>query len=59
MLGNKKLRINVDGCPNVVKEMQSYAWEKDGDKPLKKHDHGPDMLRYWCETQIPDWRLAA
>ena len=40
-----KLRISKD-CPQLVKELLSYAWNKDTDKPLKKDDHLCDSLRY-------------
>lgn len=66
MLNLKKLKLNKDGCPNVIKEMQSYAWDdKEGsiesgeEKPIKAHDHGPDAIRYLVATTIDDWRLAA
>ena len=63
MLNRKKLRINKQGCPNGVREMQTYAWadkkaETSGrEQPLKLHDHFPDAIRYVVKTRIPDWRL--
>jgi PBSX family phage terminase large subunit len=65
MLNRKKLRINKQGCPNGVKEMQSYAWadkkaEVTGkEQPLKSHDHFPDAVRYIVQTRIGDWRLVS
>ena len=63
MLARKKLRINRR-CANVIREMQSYAWnEKKADngneQPVKDHDHGPDAGRYHVQTRISDWRIAA
>jgi hypothetical protein len=65
MLNRKKLRINKQGCPNGIKEMQTYAWadkraETTGkEQPVKSHDHYPDALRYIVQTRIADWRLLA
>jgi PBSX family phage terminase large subunit len=64
MLNLKKIRINADGCPRGLKEMQTYSWdekkaENGKEQPIKAHDHYPDAGRYWCETRIQDWRLAA
>ena len=46
-----EIRVNTDTCPNLVRELQSYAWDpralkRGEDAPLKQHDHGPDALRY-------------
>ena len=64
MLARKKLRINKDNCPNCVREMQSYVWDDKKtdagrERPVKSHDHGPDMIRYFVNTRMPDWRIAA
>jgi PBSX family phage terminase large subunit len=65
MLNRKKLRINKQGCPNGVKEMQTYAWSErraeitGREVPIKSHDHYPDALRYIVQTRISDWRLVA
>lgn len=64
MLGRKKLRINKQGCPNGVREMQTYSWDKKKsdkgtEQPVKAHDHFPDAARYYVKTRIGDWRLAA
>ena len=63
MLSRKKIRINEQGCPKTVEEMQTYAWDEKAarrgeEQPLKTHDHGPDAGRYHAETRINDWRLA-
>ena len=65
MLNRKKLRINKQGCPKGIKEMQTYAWadkraEITGkEQPIKAHDHYPDALRYIVQTRIRNWRLVA
>lgn len=64
MLNQKKIRINKPRCPNVVRELETYSWddkkaENGKEQPLKRHDHGPDMLRYEVQTRINDWRVAA
>jgi len=45
--------ISVDyGCKNLIKELQSYRYERDfmnknqSERPLKKDDHACDALRY-------------
>jgi PBSX family phage terminase large subunit len=63
MLGRKKLRIHRR-CVNGIREMQTYAWSDDKahtgkEKPIKLMDHFPDMTRYYVQTKINDWRLAA
>jgi PBSX family phage terminase large subunit len=60
----KKIRINRQGCPVGVREMESYAWnEKRSDAgkevPIKSHDHFPDAGRYFTNTRLNDWRLSA
>lgn len=64
MLNRKKLRINSEGCPNGVREMQSYVWDekKSGrgdEQPVKSHDHFCDAVRYRIQGRVNDWRLAA
>lgn len=49
-LTSGKLRIH-DSCGRLLEEMSNYAWDpmaqaKGQDKPIKKNDHGPDVLRY-------------
>lgn len=63
LLAKKKLRIHRR-CDKLTTELANYAWdtkagEKGEDKPIKKHDHGPDALRYFVHTHVPQWRLAA
>jgi PBSX family phage terminase large subunit len=43
LLGNKRLRVHRR-CVNLIREMQSYAWdekrsEKGVEQPIKSHDH--------------------
>ena len=45
-------RINPFG-PALV------AAEKGEEKPVKMQDHGPDALRYYSNTVLPDWRKTA
>lgn len=64
LLAQKKLRFNRKKCPRTIVEFQTYAWDdkksKRGDEePIKQNDHGPDAARYYVETRVPDWRLAA
>lgn len=63
LLGLRALRLNRR-CKNTIREMQSYVWdEKPTDKgkeqPLKKDDHGPDMVRYGVKTIFTPRRLRA
>lgn len=63
LLAKKKIRIHKR-CVRLASELQNYSWdtkagEKGEDKPLKKHDHAPDALRYFCHTKVPQWRIAA
>lgn len=45
-------------CRNLIRELSQYRYDdkstvtKGGDpKPVKKDDHAPDALRYWCHTR--------
>lgn len=60
MLANGKIRIH-DRCAGLIAELRSYAWDdkaraRGEDKPLKRLDHGPDALRYYVYTKLPEWR---
>ena len=51
-------------CVNLKRELQSYVWnpkptDKGKEQPLKRDDHGPDALRYFCKTIITRRRLDA
>lgn len=54
--GRPRLRINKERCPNLVRCLKTYRWERGSERglnprdarpvPLKKDDHLPDALRY-------------
>lgn len=55
------LKINRSKCAVLLGEMGTYLWDEKSckmgvDKPLKERDHGPDALRYFCNS-LPDWRF--
>ena len=57
LLGNGQLLISRK-CKNTINEIGLYSWDKKysdrtgEDKPIKKHDHCMDMLRYGCHTTL-------
>ena len=62
LLAQGKIRIHKR-CKMLRLELQTYAWdtkkgEKGEDVPLKVHDHGPDALRYFVNTKVPNWRIT-
>ena len=47
--------VILDRCPNLIREIESYVWDKKKsergeDEPLKKNDHAVDALRYALAT---------
>lgn len=63
LLLKKKIRIH-ERCAKLRGELASYAWDKKKQKlgedaPIKQNDHAPDALRYFVQTKVPAWRLAA
>ena len=62
-LGEPRLYIDRDRCPNLCRELRSYRWEKGTMNsmnpkdarpvPLKKDDHAVDALRYLIAS---DWQ---
>lgn len=63
MFGRKKMHIH-ERCVGTRGDLETYAWDEKAaargeEKPVKDHDHGCDMLRYFVNTKISDWRLAA
>ena len=61
LLQTGKIRIHKERCSGLITELRSYVWdEKAGEhgdeKPVKQLDHGPDALRYFCMTKLPEWR---
>ncbi len=50
-------------CTGLISEINSYVWddkaaEHGEEKPVKQLDHGPDALRYYCNTVLPKWRTG-
>jgi PBSX family phage terminase large subunit len=63
LLAQRKIRIHKR-CKNLDQQLQTYAWDEKAaklgeEKPIKKNDHGPDGLRYFAQTAVPQWRLTA
>lgn len=53
----RKLKINKNKCPNLLKERASYIWDEKAaalgeEKPVKSNDHALDALRYYVFTII-------
>lgn len=40
------------GCENLIREIQSYRWDRSGEKPVKEDDHAIDGLRYGVVSEI-------
>lgn len=64
LLAKRNIRINKENCKGLLGEMRSYVWdekaaERGEEKPVKQKDHGPDALRYYCNTVLPKWRIGA
>ena len=62
LMGGKKLHIHRR-CKGLIKELKSYVWDEKAaqrgeEKPVKMQDHGPDSLRYYVYTVLPEWRYA-
>lgn len=58
-----KIRIHKR-CKGLTTELRSYVWDEKAqqrgeEKPVKQLDHGPDALRYYCMTKLPEWRRGA
>lgn len=59
----KIIRIHKKNCPWLIRELTGYVWNekaalKGEEKPVKVADHGPDALRYYAYTYLPDWRTG-
>ncbi len=60
-----RIMVHRSRCPGLIRELRSYVWDSKAaqttgeEKPVKMLDHGPDSLRYFCKTILPDWRIAA
>ena len=64
LLQLRKLRISKLGCPELAKQIPTYAWDelaaKRGvEQPLKQNDDDVDALRYGVHGKIPQWRISA
>ncbi|SFU70899.1 PBSX family phage terminase large subunit [Alicyclobacillus macrosporangiidus] len=62
MIAKRKLRVNRDRCPHLVKEIAGYVWdakaaERGEEKPLKQNDHAVDAMRYLVATVVNKYRL--
>lgn len=54
---NQGIIIFDKSCENTIKEFASYIWDakaadRGEDKPVEKHDHALDAIRYMCMTII-------
>lgn len=63
LIQSRKLKINKNRCPMLLKEMYSYSWDdkasmKGIEKPIKQFDHACDALRYAIYTLLPSWRIG-
>ena len=62
LIGQRKIMVN-SRCRGLISEMQSYVWDdkanqRGEEQPVKMLDHGPDALRYYVNTCLPDWRTS-
>lgn len=65
--GEPQIIIDSDRCPNLVRELQTYRWERARNsrlnpkdaapRPLKKDDHCVDALRYLVFTNQQSGRF--
>lgn len=39
-----------DRCRDSIREFSLYAWQEQGDHPIKENDHAMDDIRYFCST---------
>jgi PBSX family phage terminase large subunit len=63
LLASRRLRISKTGCPELVKRLPNYAWDKNAAKlgkeaPMKVEDDDCDALRYGVHGKIPQWRIS-
>lgn len=57
-IGQRRLKIVGNKCPESCKEVYSYIWDKKAqltgeDAPVKQHDHCLDATRYPIHTAFP------
>ena len=53
----RRLKVNRNKCPNVLKERASYIWDEKAakageEKPVKAFDHILDSVRYFAKTIV-------
>lgn len=63
LLKKRVIRINEDACPNLIKELNAYAWNdklaREGkEEPIKQSDHLLDPARYDVNTNVAKWRIG-
>jgi PBSX family phage terminase large subunit len=63
LLHSRRLIVNKDECPRLVRKIPEYAWSSKAAKlgkeePLKIADDEVDALRYGVHGKIPVWRVA-
>ena len=62
---NKRVHVCEEGCPNFIREHQSYSWDEKAAKnrgeetPIKAADHTCDAFRYKIRSTVNPYRLAA
>jgi PBSX family phage terminase large subunit len=57
------IKVHEQRCPGLIKELSVYPWDEKAarrgeEQPVKGADHGPDALRYHCNTKLPKWRIS-
>lgn len=62
LLSLKRLHFHRRNAKNTIMQMQTHMWDPKAslrgvEQPLKQKDDGPDMVRYFVKTRVPDWRL--
>lgn len=52
-----KLKVLASNCPNLVNESRLYIYKPETAKPIDKHNHCMDALRYLCISFRKDKRM--
>ena len=63
LLHSRRLMIDRDECPRLVRKIPEYAWNEKAarlgkEEPIKQNDDECDALRYGVHGKIPAWRVA-
>jgi PBSX family phage terminase large subunit len=63
LLYSRRLIINKDECPLLVRRIPEYVWDEaalrlGNEEPKKINDDEVDALRYGVHGKIPVWRVA-